>query len=492
MWATPASPAGAVLLTGTMNGSTLTTAAGTTFQLGNGTAGNDGNVLGTAVITNNGSLVFNRFGTVTTSTAIGGTGSIQVTGTGTQVLTGTNSFGGGVAIGAGATLQMGDGVTDGVFTSNSGFANSGTLAFAPAGSVTSGAPITGSGAVVANGPGTIALAAVNAYTGGTTINGGTLQINAEGNLGDMGGAVAINGGTLQVSTGFSSTRALTLGSPTSAIAVDGSQTYTVNGTLSGPGTLNKTGAGRLVLSSAASTGYTGGTDVVAGVLEPHAALSGKVVVNAGATIDASGLPAGELNLNATQTIETSGSGAGNVMGSLTSAGIVSPGGDGNIGTLAVSGATTLSNGSALKIEVAGPGSNDLLHTTSLTLGSNVSLNLLVLGDYAPAPGSLYVIADPSSATMGAFANVGSTNYGSLFNAFTATPNETLTTLAADNGQMFAISYSGSSTQFEAMGGTSVVLMAVPEPSVGGTLLAGLGVLAGLQRFRSRSRKAGGK
>ena len=54
--------------------------------------------------------------------------------------------------------------------------------------------------------------------------------------------------------------------------------------------------------------------------------------------------------------------------------------------------------------------------------------------------------------------------------------------------MFAVSYTGSDTQFEAPGGTKLVLMAVPEPSVGGTLLAGVGLLAGLQRFRSRSRQ----
>jgi hypothetical protein len=103
-------------------------------------------------------------------------------------------------------------------------------------------------------------------------------------------------------------------------------------------------------------------------------------------------------------------------------------------------------------------------------------------------GTQFVVADPGAVTSGTFANFSLTNYGNLFDAYTATPNETLSTIQASNGQMFAVSYTGSDTQFEVAGGTSVVLMAVPEPSVAGTLLAGLGVLAGLQRFRSRSRR----
>jgi autotransporter-associated beta strand protein len=480
---------GTILLTGTMNGATVTTNAGTTFQMGDGTAGHDGNVLGTAVITNNGALVFNRSGTVTTNAAIGGSGNMQVTGTGRQILTGVNTFGGNIAIDAGATLQLGDGATDGSFTSPSGFANEGTLVFAPAGAISNSGSISGNGAVVMNGPGSVLFNVGNSYTGGTTINGGTLQVNSITTLGDLSGAVAINAGTLQATNTFATMRTFTLGSASSAVAVDAAQTLTLDGSLSGPGKLNKTGAGRLVLNSGASTAYTGGTDVVAGVLELHAGVSGNVAIGTDATLDATGLPAGELNLNATQVIETTGSGTGTVLGSLTTAGTVSPGGDLNTGTLAASGGTKLSDGASLKIDIAGPGANDLLHTPTVTLGNNVTLNLSVLGDYVHTLGTLYVIADTGSVTTGVFANTSLSNFGSLMDPYTTTPNETFTTVEANNGLLFAVSYTGSATEFEAAGGTNLVLMAVPEPSMAGTLLAGLGVLAGLQRFRSRTRKS---
>lgn len=408
----------------------------------------------TLTVGTNSTFNLNGFNQTLTGLASSGTGTRVVTNNGASPSTltiagGTGSFGG--------TIQ--DGTS--------------TLALAVSGSGTA-----------------FTLTGANTYTGGTTINNGaTVQISSSSNLGATSGTAVINAGTLQVTADVTTTRALALNSASSAIAVDANRTYTLNGSLGGTGTLNKTGAGRLVLNTPASTGYTGGTDVIAGVLELHAAVSGKTVVGTGATLDASFLPAGELNLNATQVIETSGLGTGTVLGSLNSAGIVSPGGDGKLGTLAVTGGTTLSNGASLKIEVAGPGSNDALHTPSLTLGNNVSLNLLVLGNYVATAGTLYVVADPTSVTNGLFANTSSTNYGSLFNAYTATPNETLSTIQTSDGQKFAVSYTGSSTQFEAAGGTDVVLMAVPEPSMTGTLLAGLGVLAGLQRFRSRSRRA---
>ena len=56
--------------------------------------------------------------------------------------------------------------------------------------------ISGPGSVIQNGTGTLTLSGANAYSGGTTLTGGTLQIANGSALGT--GAVAFDGGTLQV------------------------------------------------------------------------------------------------------------------------------------------------------------------------------------------------------------------------------------------------------------------------------------------------------
>ncbi len=76
----------------------------------------------------------------------------------------------------------------------------------------------GAGSWSKAGPGTLILSgAQKTYAGGTTINGGTLQMGAE-NVLPNGGAAAVNGGTFalngfgQTIGDFSGSRATTLGS----------------------------------------------------------------------------------------------------------------------------------------------------------------------------------------------------------------------------------------------------------------------------------------
>jgi fibronectin-binding autotransporter adhesin len=72
--------------------------------------------------------------------------------------------------------------------------------------------ISGSGSVVQLGPGMTTLTATNTFSGGTTVNGGTLSIARDANLGAVG-PLTLNGGALSItaSTTLNSGRAITLG-----------------------------------------------------------------------------------------------------------------------------------------------------------------------------------------------------------------------------------------------------------------------------------------
>lgn len=135
--------------------------------------------------------------------------------------------------------------------------------------------------------GSVDLNLVNTYTGGTTINGGTVIVHTASSLGAITGGLTINSGTLRVANSFSTTRALSLGSTSSTIQVDSNQTYTVSSAISGLGVLNKTGSGRLVLSVA--NNYTGGTVINSGTVSVVASAlgSGALTINAG-TLEVSG------------------------------------------------------------------------------------------------------------------------------------------------------------------------------------------------------------
>lgn len=71
-----------------------------------------------------------------------------------------------------------------------------TLHSLDAGSAIQSGNLTGAGAIIKTGAGSITLAGENDYAGGTTLEAGTLRLTDSSTLGDMAGTVTINGGTL--------------------------------------------------------------------------------------------------------------------------------------------------------------------------------------------------------------------------------------------------------------------------------------------------------
>src|SRR5262249_54082345 len=135
---------------------------------------------------------------------------------------------------------------------------------------------SGTLALTKSGSGTQTLSGNNTYSGPTTINGGTLSISRDSNLGNAPnnatpGQLAINGGTLQTTASFTLDihRGIALGPASGSgggtIDVVGDRTtLTYDGILAdnggGTGSLTKAGSGTLVLTNPANS-YGGNTTI---------------------------------------------------------------------------------------------------------------------------------------------------------------------------------------------------------------------------------------
>jgi fibronectin-binding autotransporter adhesin len=99
---------GILTLTGanTYTGAT-TINTGATLQLGNGTTGNDGTILTTSGITDDGTLIYNRFGALSSAVAINGPGAVTKIGSGSQTLSASNGYTGATTIAGGLLVVSG-------------------------------------------------------------------------------------------------------------------------------------------------------------------------------------------------------------------------------------------------------------------------------------------------------------------------------------------------------------------------------------------------
>lgn len=146
------------------------------------------------------------------------------------------------------------------------------------------------------GTGTVILSGVNTYTGTTTINAGTLKINADSGLGGAPGSatpgsIVFGGGTLETTGTFTlnANRGISLSTGGGTISTDPATTLTYNGIIAGAINLTKAGSGTLILGGANTN--TGSTTINAGTLSisadanlgtaPGSATAGSLVFGGG-------------------------------------------------------------------------------------------------------------------------------------------------------------------------------------------------------------------
>jgi len=269
-------------------------------------------------------------------------------------------------------------------------------------SIASGADLTvngeiyGSATLQKSGDGTLTLAGANSYTDGTVLGGGTLAVSSDSNLGD--GSLAFGGNaTLRILSTFSTGKTIGLASSTNIIEVDGGQTLTVNGVVSGStGIFAKSGAGTLVLT--ASNTFSADVNLESGTLR----------ISSGANL---GNPAHTLYLLGPGTLQSTNSftldqavsfaggtvavSAGNTLtfaGNVTGGGLIAKTG---AGTLELAGGSSVGAGDAFSINAGTLRANSSLSTARIVVGANGVLagggstagNVIILPSGVISPGN---------------------------------------------------------------------------------------------------------
>ncbi|PXP33150.1 fibronectin-binding autotransporter adhesin ShdA [Salmonella enterica] len=250
-----------------------------------------------------------------------GEGQIVKSGSDELIVTGDNNYSGGTTISGGTlTADHADSLGSGDID------NSGVL---KVGEGELENILSGSGSLVKTGTGELTLSGDNSYSGGTTITGGTLTADHADSLGS--GDID-NSGVLKVGEGD------------------------LENTLSGSGSLVKTGTGELTLSG--GNDYSGGTTIIGGTLTAdHADSLGS------GDIDNSGvLQVGEGELK--NTLFGSGSLVKTGTGELTL------NGDNDY-----SGGTTITGGTLIAASVNALGSGDIDNSGTLILDANGAFEL---------------------------------------------------------------------------------------------------------------------
>ena len=221
---------------------------------------------------------------------IAGAGSLVKSGTGLMTLTGSNTYSGGTTVNAGSLLgYAGSTATNGSLQGDIAVALNAYVQFDQSlspngnGSGTYAGQLSGAGQASFAGNGTAVLTLTGDNTGlsgaMTILSNGIVSISSANNLGT--GTLFLSNGTLMTTATMTLGNAVSLSAASSgSFNTAGGTTLTLNGGITGAGSLVKLGTGTLVLG--APNSYTGGTTVSAGTLQGVAGsgIQGNVINNA--------------------------------------------------------------------------------------------------------------------------------------------------------------------------------------------------------------------
>lgn len=360
-----------------------------------------GNVIGTApasstvqYILDAGTLRFTGGGAI----ALAATRTVQVNAAGGAIndSVGNNAFYG----------QIIDNATGGSFHFSNLAATTSTLA--------NTAIISGPGSFTFNGAGTAILQAINTYTGGTTVNAGTLTLAAGGGAGAIRGAVTVNPGANLI---LAATDALgyTAGTQVTTLNINGgrvdnivasgnrNQGFRTSLNLTG-GTLANSGGGdfRMAVGDATAPGITSNASATTSTITPNIDIfNGTLSVNVASGSTPSGIDLQAAGFfTAAGSLTKSGAGVFALNGGSTYGGATTI----NAGSVVLNPYVTTVSGGAGKVPQLKPsltGQGASLPNSNITLAPAASLRLIA-GDLpvtlGAAPGAVAPLSGNITAT----------------------------------------------------------------------------------------------
>lgn len=349
-------------------------------------------------------------------------------------ISGDNVYTGPITLGSASRINS----DSGILQTNGAIGGAGqTLTVGGAGIVIiNGGLNTGTGSLIKNGVGGLALNSVNSFTGSVTVNAGVLQVSfptgpVNSAIGDTS-AVILNGGVINVFknetigslSGAAGTGVFLYDTTTLTTGGDNTST-THSGVISesgGAGSLVKTGTGTLTLSG--NNSYTGGTQVQAGTVRiqhANALGTGQVQMSGGTTLDIGGglffdVP---IDITGNVTFNQSGFVPSAYLDTITGTGSLVKTGNGEFELAAASnyaGSTTV-NGGELRISGS--------IASALVTGNNAAVIEVDGGSLADT--AAVVLNGTSNLTL-----TGSETIGSLAGAAGATVTLGASTLTTGN------------------------------------------------------------
>ncbi|HEX5500432.1 MAG TPA: autotransporter domain-containing protein, partial [Thermomicrobiales bacterium] len=276
--------------------------------------------------------------------------------------------------------------------------------------------LAGAAPLVKSGPGTVTLEGASSYTGGTSVQAGTLVGNAAsirgdiandatvvfnqasdaafaGNIGGTGAMVKGGLGALTLAGTSTLGWQVLAGGLTSAagrftgdVAIGSGASFTFDqaadaayaGTISGDGAFFKIGAARATLTGN-SSGFSGATTVAAGTLSVNGTLGGTLAVLSGGRLQGSG------------TVGPT---------TIASGGIIAPGN--SIGTLKINGDITFQSGSIYEVEINAGLQSDRVDASGVAAIKGGTVDVIkAAGVYTP--GSRWTIVSAGGGVTGTFA-----------------------------------------------------------------------------------------
>jgi fibronectin-binding autotransporter adhesin len=316
-----------------------------------------------------------------------GSGTLTIS-AGQQSAGGNQTYSGATTINGGAVVFSNIGTLNSPITVNTGASVGFNANLSQA--LTEGQVISGSGDLFKTGLGLYNLSAVNAYSGTTTVNGGTLQISNGQTAAHTGGYTVNANGVLLIGNGttagaLTNNNAITLNAG-ATVAFSRNNAYNYSGVISGAGNVQSRAGGTATILSGANT-YSGSTTLLQ---------------NTTLTLAGSGVSAGGLNINSGSTLtldfNLAGANGGGIVAATAPVNL-------NGGTLVISGGTLVSSqvlgpvtlGTALPGGMAG-GVLGGLNPSQPGLGaSNITLN--------SGAGGLNIEFGPITHVTGGTANI---------------------------------------------------------------------------------------